>query len=110
MSAGFQRGFSGPGQPGPSGARGRGAEMTGPGTGSPRCVTAADSWCRKTVDFATLSEPGNCREYVLLHHLLGVDAGDMLLDVGCGSGFAIELARLRGAACSGIDPSARLVA
>jgi SAM-dependent methyltransferase len=84
--------------------------MTGPGTGSPQCVMAEESWCRTTVDFATLSEPGNCREYVLLHHRLGVDAGDRLLDVGCGSGFAIELARLRGAACSGVDPSARLVA
>jgi SAM-dependent methyltransferase len=62
------------------------------------------------VDFATLSEPGNCREYVAVHHRLGVDAGDHLLDVACGSGLAIELARLRGAACAGIDASARLVA
>src|SRR4249919_2020628 len=38
------------------------------------------------------------------------DAGDRLLDVACGSGLAIELARLRGASCSGIDASARLVA
>jgi SAM-dependent methyltransferase len=84
--------------------------MTGPGTGPPQYVMAEESWCRKTVDFSTLSEPGNCREYVVLHHRLGIDAGDRLLDVACGSGFAIELARLRGAVCSGIDPSARLVA
>jgi len=58
----------------------------------------------------TLSEPGNCREYVAMHHRLGVDTGDRLLDVACGSGLAIELARLRGASCSGIDASARLVA
>ena len=58
----------------------------------------------------TLSEPGNCREYVAVHHRLGVDAGDQLLDVACGSGLAIELARLRGASCSGIDASPRLVA
>jgi SAM-dependent methyltransferase len=69
-----------------------------------------EGWGRKAVDFATLSEPGNCREYVAVHHRLGVDAGDRLLDVACGSGLAIELARLRGAACSGIDASARLVA
>jgi SAM-dependent methyltransferase len=62
------------------------------------------------VDFATLGEPANCREYVAVHHLLGVDAGDRLLDVACGSGLAIELARLRGACCSGIDASARLAA
>ncbi len=65
---------------------------------------------RKAVEFATLSEPGNCREYVALHHLLRIDAGDRLLDVACGSGLAIELARLRGASCAGIDASDRLVA
>jgi len=45
-----------------------------------------------------------------MHHRLGVDAGDRLLDVACGSGLAIELARLRGASGAGIDASARLVA
>jgi SAM-dependent methyltransferase len=69
-----------------------------------------EGWGRKAVDFSTLSEPSNCREYVALQHKLGVDAGDRLLDVACGSGLAIELARLRGANCSGIDASARLVA
>ena len=33
-----------------------------------------------------------------------------LLDVACGAGLAIELARLRGALCAGIDASERLVA
>lgn len=69
-----------------------------------------EGWGRKAVDFATLSEPGNCREYVALHHRLAIDAGDRLLDVACGSGLAIELARCRGATCSGIDASGRLVA
>jgi SAM-dependent methyltransferase len=68
-----------------------------------------EGWGRKAVDFSSLSEPGNCREYVALHHLLAVDAGDRLLDVACGSGLAIELARLRGADCAGIDASSRLV-
>jgi SAM-dependent methyltransferase len=73
--------------------------------------TAVDEgWGRKAVDFATLSELGNCREYVALHHRLRVDADDRLLDVACGSGLAIELARLRGASCAGIDASSRLVA
>jgi 2-polyprenyl-3-methyl-5-hydroxy-6-metoxy-1,4-benzoquinol methylase len=53
-----------------------------------------EGWGRRAVDFATLSEPSNCREYVSVHHRLGVDAGDRLLDVACGSGLAIELARL----------------
>jgi hypothetical protein len=84
--------------------------MTGPGPGCPRWAVVDEGWGRKAVDFATLGEPGNCREYVAVHHRLGVDAGDRLLDVAGGSGLAIELARLRGASCSGIDASARLVA
>jgi ubiquinone/menaquinone biosynthesis C-methylase UbiE len=67
-------------------------------------------WGHAAVDFATLSEPANCREYVALHHRLQVDAGDRLLDVACGSGLAVELAALRGARCAGIDASARLIA
>jgi len=84
--------------------------MTRPGTDVPQWTMVDEGWGRKAVDFATLSEPGNCREYVAVHHWLGVDGGDRLLDVACGSGLAIELARLRGASCSGIDASARLVA
>jgi SAM-dependent methyltransferase len=69
-----------------------------------------EGWGRRAVDFAALSEPSNCREYVALHHRLGVGDDDRLLDVACGSGLALELAHLRGALCSGIDASARLVA
>jgi SAM-dependent methyltransferase len=67
-------------------------------------------WGHAAVDFATLSEPGNCREYVALHHRLAVDRGDRLLDMACGAGLAIELATLRGAGCAGIDASSRLIA
>jgi SAM-dependent methyltransferase len=84
--------------------------MTRPDTGVPQWEMVDEGWGRKAVDFATLAELGNCREYVAMHHRLGVGAGDRLLDVACGSGFAIELARLRGAVCSGIDASTRLVA
>ena len=84
--------------------------MTRPGTDFPQWAMVDEGWGRKAVDFATLSEPGNCREYVALHHRLGVDAGDRLLDVACGSGLAIELARLRGASCCGVDASGRLAA
>jgi len=84
--------------------------MTKAGTGLPQWTMVDEGWGRKAVDFSALGEPGNCREYVAVHHRLGVDAGDRLLDVACGSGLAIELARLRGASCSGIDASARLVA
>lgn len=69
-----------------------------------------EGWGRKAVDFATLSEPSNCREYVAMHHRLGVGDGDRLIDVACGSGLAVELACARGAECAGIDAAHRLVA
>ena len=84
--------------------------MTRPSAETAQWTMVDEGWGRKAVDFSTLSEPGNCREYVALHHRLGVDAGDRLLDVACGSGLAIELARIRGASYSGIDASPRLVA
>ncbi len=69
-----------------------------------------EGWGRRAVEFATLSEPSACREYVAVQHRLDVRAGDRLLDVACGSGLAIELAAVRGAVCAGIDASTRLVA
>ncbi len=69
-----------------------------------------EGWGRRAVDFSTLSEPANCREYVALHHRLGVSANDTLLDIACGAGLAVELAGVRGARCAGIDASERLIA
>jgi SAM-dependent methyltransferase/alkylhydroperoxidase family enzyme len=66
-------------------------------------------WGRQAVEFATLFEPANCREYVAVHEHLRVGARDSLLDVACGSGLAMELAGVRGAKCAGIDASPRLV-
>ncbi|MCB0908521.1 MAG: methyltransferase domain-containing protein [Nocardioidaceae bacterium] len=68
-----------------------------------------EGWGRRAADFAALSEPSNCREYVAVHHALGVDTGARLLDIACGAGLALELAAARGAECSGIDASARLI-
>ncbi len=62
------------------------------------------------MEFATLSEPTACREYVAVHHQLGLGEGDRLLDAACGSGLALELAGVVGATCAGIDASPRLVA
>jgi SAM-dependent methyltransferase len=69
-----------------------------------------EGWGRRAVEFATLSEPANCREYLALHQLLGVAKGERLLDIACGAGLAVELAALRGALCAGIDASERLIA
>lgn len=69
-----------------------------------------EGWGRRAVDFATLLEPHNCREYVAVYHRLGLTEGVRLLDVACGSGLALELAGACGAVTSGIDASPRLVA
>ena len=84
--------------------------MVGDTSDAPDWQLVDAGWGNRAVDFSTLSEPSNCREYVALQHLLRVDSGDRLLDVACGSGLAIELAQLRGATCSGIDAAGRLVA
>ncbi len=65
-------------------------------------------WGRRAVDFATLSQPANCCEYVAVQHRLRINEGDRVLDVACGSRLAIELARARGAECAGIDASPRV--
>jgi len=69
-----------------------------------------EGWGRKAVDFATLTEPATCREYLTVHQHLGLGEGDRLLDMACGAGLAIELATIRGAVCAGIDASPRLIA
>lgn len=73
-------------------------------------LTVDEGWGRRAVEFASLLEPGACREYVAMHQHLGLRAGDRLLDVACGSGLAMELAAARGAAVAGVDASPRLVA
>ncbi|MEY2424350.1 MAG: hypothetical protein QOI95_4417 [Acidimicrobiaceae bacterium] len=69
-----------------------------------------EGWGRKAAEFSTLHEPSTCREYVAVHHRLGLGPSDTLLDMACGSGLALELASVVGATCSGIDASPRLVA
>lgn len=69
-----------------------------------------EGWGWRAVDFATLSEPANCREYLAMHQLLGVGLGDRVLDVACGSGLAVELCAARGATVAGLDASTRLIA
>jgi len=82
---------------------------TAGGADAPDWRGVDEGWGRRAVDFATLSEPANCREYVALHQHLGVGSGDRLLDVACGAGLAVELAGARGASCAGIDASPRLL-
>ncbi|MBI1378449.1 MAG: methyltransferase domain-containing protein [Frankiales bacterium] len=73
-------------------------------------LTVDEGWGRRAADFASLSEPANCREYVAVQRLARLRPGDRLLDVACGSGLALELAGVAGARVAGIDASERLVA
>jgi len=84
--------------------------MTDQDTRRERWRGVDEGWGRRAVEFASISEPANCREYVALHQHLGVGAGTRVLDVACGAGLAVELAAARGANCAGIDASHRLVA
>lgn len=72
--------------------------------------TVDEGWGRRAADFATLMEPAAVREYLHVHGLLGIGPGSAVLDMACGSGLAMELARLRGAEVAGVDASARLAA
>ena len=69
-----------------------------------------EGWGRKAVEMATLAEPSNVREYVFMHQRLGIGDGHHVLDVACGAGLAIELARMRGATAAGLDAAKRLIA
>ncbi len=84
-------------------------DAAGDDHGAPGWRLVDEGWGRRAVDFATLSEPSNCREYVALHQQLAVGPRDRLLDVACGAGLAIELAAARGATCAGLDASPRLI-
>ncbi|MBW0114537.1 class I SAM-dependent methyltransferase [Pseudonocardia abyssalis] len=72
--------------------------------------TVDEGWGRRAADFATLMEPAAVREYLHVHRLLGIGPGSTVLDMACGSGLAMELARLTGAEVSGVDASVRLAA
>jgi SAM-dependent methyltransferase len=69
-----------------------------------------EGWGRRAADFATLMEPAAVREYLHVHRRLDVGPGTRLLDMACGSGLALELARCLGAEVAGVDASPRLAA
>jgi ubiquinone/menaquinone biosynthesis C-methylase UbiE len=66
------------------------------------CIAAGQDWSDR---FGPLFSPlwGAC------HDLARVTIGTRLLDVGCGSGGALSLARLRGAEISGLDAAPDLL-
>jgi len=67
-------------------------------------------WGAKAQDWAELQEPAWNPIFERGFDLAGLHAGVSLLDIGCGAGGALALARRRGADVAGTDASANLVA
>src|SRR5436190_23791946 len=63
----------------------------------------AEQWAPGARDWADYNEPTCTPFYEAVLDATGVGEGTNLLDVGCGGGFAILLAALRGARVSGLD-------
>lgn len=67
-------------------------------------------WGARANDWTEANEPAWQPVYQAVLHHTGVRIGSRLLDVGCGAGGALVVARQRGAEISGIDASEHLVA
>ncbi len=67
-------------------------------------------WGAAAADWSQLTEPAMTPVYEAVFDAVGVGPGTRLLDTGCGSGLALQLAHKRGATVSGLDASAALLA
>jgi SAM-dependent methyltransferase len=66
-------------------------------------------WGAAAEDWSQLVEPMSVPLFEAVLDAVGVGDGTRLLDAGCGSGLALQIARGRGAQVSGIDASAGLL-
>lgn len=67
-------------------------------------------WGGAAEDYAEVQEPTGRPLYEAAFDAMGIGDGCRLLDVGCGSGYALGLARKRGAVVSGFDASEAMLA
>lgn len=70
----------------------------------------SEHWGRRPREWAELAEPSNRPLFTVVLDALGVGPGVRLLDVGCGSGYALAMAAQRGARVSGLDITPELLA
>lgn len=70
---------------------------------------SAEHWGRRPRDWAELAEPSNRTLYEAVLRALGVGPGTQLLDIGCGSGYALALAAGHGATVTGLDVTPELL-
>jgi SAM-dependent methyltransferase len=66
-------------------------------------------WGAKARDWAEVQEPGWRHVYEHVFKRIGVGQGTRLLDVGCGAGGAVQVARALGAEVCGLDAATNLV-
>ena len=66
-------------------------------------------WGRAARDWAQFNEPSCEPFYEAVFDSIGLSDGQSLLDAGCGSGHALQLAAKRGAKVSGLDASSELL-
>ena len=71
---------------------------------------SSEHWGGRPRDWAQLAEPSNHPLFERGLERLGVGPGTRLLDVGCGSGYALRLAHGRGATVTGLDITPELLA
>lgn len=92
--------------------------MTGVVTGTEPAATtpaghdwevAGDAWGRRARDWACLFEHYARATIDAIFERVGVGPGSSLLDIACGSGYAVREAAARGADVAGIDAAASLV-
>lgn len=67
-------------------------------------------WGKRAADWASIQERTGIDGYMHALNFLNISASDLLLDVGCGSGFFSRLAVEKGATVTGIDASDLLIA
>ena len=71
---------------------------------------SAEHWGRRPRDWADLAEPSNAPLFERVLGVVGAGPGTSLLDVGCGSGYALRLAADAGCAVTGLDITPELLA
>ncbi len=67
-------------------------------------------WGARAYDWAELQEVQNRPAFVAAFERMGLQPGATYLDVGCGSGLAVQIAAARGATVAGLDASPNLIA
>ena len=67
-------------------------------------------WGARAADWAELGEPLSRPAYEAVFKRAGVGQGTRVLDLGCGAGTALALARSLGAEVAGLDASDALLA